>query len=150
MYIFLHLTPPFHHIIFTFYPILTLPRLSQNSRAGSLLPPSFCLSPFRLPMHHRHIFLTSNSMTTFSSPVCVQVPTSLSPFPSRSWRDRSFPARQLKIYNLGSFIYTHTLRSASCIIYLAILIVDFSFSPSHIQPHHYKSHPHQLPSETYR
>jgi hypothetical protein len=38
-----------------------------------LLPPSFYLSPFRLPMHHRHIFLTSNSMTTFSSPVCVQV-----------------------------------------------------------------------------
>lgn len=38
-----------------------------------VLPPSFCLSPFRLPMHHRHIFLISNSMTTFSSRICVQV-----------------------------------------------------------------------------
>jgi Putative GTPases (G3E family) len=78
---------PLHPIIFTAYSIPILPQLSHNFRAGSSTPSSH-LSLFRLPMHHHHhhhhIFPISNSMTTFSSPVCVQVffplPMSLSPF----------------------------------------------------------------------
>jgi hypothetical protein len=126
-------TPFFHLVIFTAYPSAILRQLSHNPRAALSLS-LFASSYFA---HTQHSLQVSLLLLRRCRHFLLGA------------RDASFQTRQLKIYNLGSFIYTHTLFSAPCLLHRAIFIVDSNPARSPTYPRH-NAHPLEILSETRR